>query len=122
MEEEEIYTDEEDWEDYYDSLGLTVDELIMRSNAKNAAKAAQTVADVARLLEGTYFDALFETEDNCQCWSFFDTSDYSVIVMEKIEDGWIPTKKKTSLNPESKVKYTSSGEDLHGFIIFDPPD
>ncbi len=104
----------EDWEDLYDSIGLSPDEIGMRQSAKAAAKAARTVADVAKLLRGTYFDAFFETSDGSRSWGYFDAKDYSVR-----ED---PTDKRVVLNPETRVRHIGSGEDVHVFVIRDPPE
>ena len=103
----------EEWEGLYDSIGLSPEEIGMRQSAKAAAKAARTVADVASLLRGTYFDAFFETADGRRRWGYFDAKDYSV--REESTD------KRVVLDREARVEHTGSGEDVHGFVILDPP-
>jgi len=113
----------QDWEDEYDRIGLSPDEIRMRQHAKAASKSARTVADVAKLVEDTYFDAFFETEDKERAWGYFNPRSLEVTVMKKIEGGWQGDGgKKVILKPEARVKYAGSGEDVHSFIILDPPE
>ena len=83
------------WEQLYDSIGLSSGEIAMRQRVKKAAIAATTVADVVRLLEGTYFSACFYSEDETRCWSYFDPHDLTVRIMKRVGDdygtGWQET-------------------------------
>lgn len=104
-------------EDHYDS-GLSPAEIRMRQKAKRLAKAARTVADVVELLAGTYFAARFENEDRTRSWGSFHPDDLSVIevIPESAESDRI------RLSPEARVRHDGSGEDVHGFVLLDPPD
>jgi hypothetical protein len=113
------------WEEYYDSIGLSPSEIHMRQRAKRLCKAAQTVEDVARLLEGTYFDAYFYSEDRQRAWGYFNPEDYSIDVLEgSQEEGWGERQDPltVTLDRNARVKYVSSGEDVHGFTLLDPPE
>ena len=115
----------EPWEEYYDSIGLSPGEIQMRQRVKRACKAAQTVEDVARLLEGTYFDAYFYSEDRQRAWGYFNPDDYSIDVLEgSEEEGWGEGQDPliVTLDRNARVKYVSSGEDVHGFTLLDPPE
>jgi hypothetical protein len=109
------------WEELYDSIGLSSGEIAMRQRVKKAAREATTVADVARLLEGTYFSACFYSEDETCCWSYFDPHDLTVRKMERVEDeygiGWQDTGELVTLDPDARVQHHSSGEDIHAFIL-----
>ena len=114
----------EPWEDLYDSVGLSPGEIRMRQRVKRACKTAQTVEDVAQLLEGTYFDAYFYSEDQKCAWGYFDPNDYSIHELEgSEEEGWGEKQVPhiVILNPDARVKHISSSEDVHRFILFDPP-
>jgi len=123
-EEEEEEGEREPWEEAYDSIGLSPAETQMRQMAKAGAKAARTVADVARLVEGTYFDAFFETEDRTRAWGYFDPTDYSAVVMKESADegGQGYCGRQVFLKPQARVRHTGSGEDVHAFILLDPPE
>jgi hypothetical protein len=107
----------EPWEDLYDGIGLSPGEIAMRQRAKRAARAARTVADVVELLAGTYFDASFVTEDGSRSWAYFDPDDLSVL--ERLADGG--TGKRIVLSPDARVRHRGSGEDIHNFVLLDPP-
>ncbi|MEA3440784.1 MAG: hypothetical protein U9R58_10920 [Chloroflexota bacterium] len=115
----------EPWEEYYDSIGLSPGEIQMRQQAKRLCKAAQTVEDVARLLEGTYFDAYFHSEDRQRAWGYFNPEDYSIDVLEgSEEEGWGERQDPqiVTLNPKARIKHISSSEDVHRFTLYDPPE
>jgi hypothetical protein len=120
----------EPWESDYDSLGVSPTEIAMRQRVKGAAKAARTVADVASLLEGTYFDALFETEDGERAWSSFDpaTMSASCLAREDLpwegatEHAWRNSSETVTLSPTARVRHRGSGEDVHVYVILDPPE
>ena len=107
----------EPWEELYDAIGLSPGEVAMRQRAKRAARAARTVADVVELLAGTYFDATFATEDGSRSWGYFDPADLSVV--EQLADG--DTRERVRLSPEARVRHQDSGEDVHRFVLLDPP-
>jgi hypothetical protein len=107
----------EPWEDLYDSIGLSPGEITMRQRVKRTAKAARTVADVAELLAGTYFDASFENEDGTREWSGFDPRDLSAA--ERLPDGG--SAEPLYLPPASPVRHRRSSEDVHYFVLLDPP-
>jgi hypothetical protein len=118
-------TNREPWEQLYDSIGLSPGEIQMRQRVKRLCKAARTVADVARLLEGTYFDAHFYSEDRARAWGYFKPEDNSVYILAgSEEDGWGESQETTpvTLSPGARVRHISSGEDIHRFILYDPPD
>lgn len=121
---DEPSTEREPWEDLYDSIGLSPGEVRMRQRVKRACKSTRTVADVARLLKGTYFSARFYSEDRSRVWGYFDLDDYSVIVLNESDVG-VPgeeQEKTAFLNPQARVKHISSGEDIHTFVLLDPPE
>lgn len=107
----------EPWEDHYDSIGLSPDEIAMRQRSKRLAKTARTVADIVELLAGTYFDARFETEDRTRSWGYFDPDDFSVI--EQLADH--NEGARIHLSPDARVRHSGSGEDIHSFVLLDPP-
>ena len=107
----------ESWEDFYDGIGLSPGEIAMRQRAKRAAKAARTVADVVELLAGTYFDASFGSGDGSRRWGYFDLDDLSVV--EHLVDG--ATGEPVRLWPDARVHHQGSGEDIHSFVLLDPP-
>ena len=107
----------EPWEDLYDGIGLSPAEVAMRQRAKRAARAARTVADVAELLAGTYFEASFASEDGSRSWGSFDPDDLSVV--EHLADGG--EGERVCLSPIARVRHQASGEDVHGFVLVDPP-
>ena len=113
----------EPWKELYDSVGLSAEEIRMRQSVKRTVKAARTVADVARLLENTYFDVFFETEDGTGAWGYFDPKGYSALVMKRgAHGGWRQDGRRfVTLQPETRVRHKSSGEDTHLFILLDPP-
>lgn len=121
---DEPSTEREPWEDLYDSIGLSPGEVRIRQRVKRACKSTRTVADVARLLKGTYFSARFYSEDRSRVWGYFDLDDYSVIVLNESDVG-VPgeeQEKTAFLNPQARVKHISSGEDIHTFVLLDPPE
>ena len=114
-------TDREPWEQLYDSIGLSPGEIQMRQRVKRLCKAARTVADVARLLEGTYFDAHFYSEDRARAWGYFKPEDNSVYILAgSEEDGWGESQEPNPLHlsPDTHVSHLSSSEDVHHFIIY----
>lgn len=121
---DEPSTEREPWEDQYDSIGLSPGEVRMRQRVKQACKSARSVADVARLLKGTYFNARFYSEDRSRVWGYFDLDEYSVIVLNESDVG-VPgeeQEKTAFLNPQARVRHISSGEDIHTFVLLDPPE
>ena len=116
-------TKHEAWEEDYDSIGLSLDEISMRQRAKHACKAARTVADIIKLLEGTYFDAHFTTEERERTWVNFNPRNYSVLeVHEREEEDSDEKQDRTMfLETNARVRYLFSGEDIHLFILLDPP-
>lgn len=121
---DEPSTEREPWEDQYDSIGLSPGEVRMRQRVKQACKSARSVADVARLLKGTYFNARFYSEDRSRVWGYFDLDEYSVIVLNESDVG-VPgeeQEKPAFLNPQARVRHISSGEDIHTFVLLDPPE
>jgi len=119
--EPEQATDREPWEQLYDSIGLSPGEIQMRQRVKRLCKAARTVADVAQLLEGTYFDAHFYSEDRARAWGYFNPEDYSVYPLAGSDDaGWGESQETTPvpLSPDARVCHISSSEDVHRFILY----
>ena len=107
----------EPWEDLYDGIGLSPGEVAMRQRAKRRARAARTVADVVELLAGTYFEASFVSEDGGRSWASFDPGDLTAL--ERLPDGG--TGKPVHLSPDARVRHRASGEDVHSFVLLDPP-
>lgn len=120
-EEQGIY-DREPWEENYDRIGLSPGEIRMRQRVKQECKAARKVGDVAALLEGTYFDASFVSEDKKRAWGYLDQNDCSVYILDgSEEEGWGNARGELIfLDREARVKHISSSEDLHWFVILDP--
>jgi hypothetical protein len=112
------------WERYYDTIGLSLGEILMRQAAKRACREAETVRDVALLLRGTYFDAFFESDDGSRAWGYFHGLDWWATVMRRTEDGgWTgDSGLQVELQPGARVRYVSSGEDVHHFVLVDTPD
>lgn len=108
----------EPWEDLYDSIGLSPGEIRMRQRVKQACKAARTVADVAKLLEGTYFSARFYSEDRSREWGYFDLDKPTMIMLNTSEEPEQPM----IFDPVARVKHIASREDIHTFILLDPPE
>jgi hypothetical protein len=76
-----------DWEDYYDSIGLSPAERTHHWLQKEGAKRAQTVADVACLIKGSYFEADFETEEGLHQWLYLNPDTLEVIITKDNPDG-----------------------------------
>ena len=108
------------WERLYDQIGLSPGEIRMRQRAKAACRAAQTVADVAELVRGTYFDAHFLASDRQTWYRFFDADTYQAIVMTKDKTGeWVEGSTPATLSPTTQVRHLRSSEDIHTFEIPD---
>jgi hypothetical protein len=116
-------TDRETWEDEYDRIGLSPGEIRMRQRVKAACKAARTVGEVAALLEGTYFGASFISEDKTRAWGYLDGQDCSVYLLQgSEEEGWgNAVDEMVTFDRETRVKHLYSSEDMHWFLILDPP-
>jgi len=108
----------EDWEVYYDGIGLSAGEVSMRQRVKHLCKDARCVADVIKLLEGTYFDAHFTTEDQQRQWGYFNPDDCSVTVLDDDPE----QSHSVHLDRNARVRHISSGEDVHLFLLLDPPE
>ena len=95
----------------------------MRQRVKAACKAARTVGEVAVLLEGTYFDASFISEDKTRAWGYLNGQDYSVFLLQGSEEkGWGNAGNEVvTLDRETRVRHLYSSEDMHWFSILDPP-
>ena len=118
-------TEREPWEDLYDSIGLSPGEIQMRQRVKKDCRAARTVYDVAQLLKGTYFEVQFFSEDRLRAWGYFNPEENSVYILAgSEEDGWGESQETTpvTLSPGARVCHISSSEDVHKFILYDPPD
>jgi hypothetical protein len=114
-------SDPEPWEELYDSIGLSPAEIAMRRRVKALARAATTVRDVVELLEGTYFDARFQSRDGTRTWISFDPEDRSALAEEPA--GTDPTERArwVVLHPDARVRHAGSAEDVHRFVLLDPP-
>jgi hypothetical protein len=109
-----------EWERLYDQIGLSPGEIRMRQRVKAACRAAKTVADVAEIVRGTYFDAHFLTPDGKKWYRFFDEEDYSATLMIKDEnEKWIDEPEKAVLSPRTNVRHLRSSEDIHTFELLD---
>ena len=106
-----------------DPIGLSGQEIVMRVETCRSARAAKSVKDVAEFIEGTYFDAFFDTEDGARSWGYFDSEDLTVQPMKNTGGGWQEDLELTRihLKPEARVKYVGAGEDSLSFVILDPP-
>lgn len=109
--------------DEEDSIGLSAEEMVMRKETLRSAREARTVSDVAKLVQGTYFDAWFETGDHRRSWGYFEYRDRSVQPMVFKDGGWSEDCSRTRviLEGNARVKFDGSGEDIVSFIILDPP-
>ena len=108
------------WERLYDQIGLSPGEIRMRQRVKSACWAARTVADVAELIHGTYFNAHFLSSDGQRWHRFFDEKDFSVTLMTKDGNGeWIDQIDRVTLSPILKVQHLRSSEDIHTFELLD---
>jgi len=96
----------------------------MRQRVKAACRTAQTVKDVAHLLQGNYFNAYFFNEDWQRARGYFNPEDYSIHeLVGSEENGWGEGQdpRAVTLNPQVKVRHISSSENVHRFILFYPP-
>lgn len=116
IEKEEEQPPKERWEILYDQIGLSAGEIAMRQRVKKAAQAATSVADVAELVRGTYFDARFYSIDDMHCWGYFDDADLSVCLLYENEND-----RRIQLKPDARVQHRSSAEDVHVFTLLDIP-
>ena len=107
------------WEDVYDQIGLSSGEIRMRQRVKMLVREARTISDVARLLEGTYFDVLFCQADGQPAWGYFDPQDFSVSLLH--EEGKSNHAARIVLAPQTRVRHVASGEDIHLFELIDLP-
>ena len=112
----------DDWQEDYDRANPSPSEIRTRLAIKKAFKTAQNVADIAKLLTDGSYTICFESQDGTQAWGDFNPTDYSVVAMnETAKSG---SKKKVSrvvLEPNARVRHDGSGEDIHVFILLDPP-
>ena len=112
----------DDWQDDYGRTNPSPSEIRTRLALKKAFKTAETVADIAKLLEGGCFTVCFESQDGTQAWGDFNPIDYSVVAMN--ETGKSGSQKRVSrvtLEPTARVRHDGSGEDIHVFILLNPP-
>ena len=116
----------EEWEELYDRMGLSPAEVAMRQRVKKAAMTARTVADVAELVRGTYFNARFYSPDDQKCWGYFDETDLTVQQLFDKESGWEDAgqqiEARITLSPGARVQHRSSREDVHLFTLLDVPE
>jgi len=111
-----------EWEQLYDSIGLSAGEIRMRQRVKQACKEAQTVSDVVELVRGTYFDVDFISQDHQHCWRYFDIQRHTAEVMIRDEQGnWSYIEEEEVIPLNARVVHLRSGEDIHEFILLDPP-
>jgi len=112
----------DDWQDDYDRTNPSPSEIRTRLAIKKACKTAQNVADITKLLEGGCFTVCFESQDGTRAWGDFNPIDYSVVAMnETIKSGSQKRVGRVTLEPNARVRYDGSGEDIHVFILLDPP-
>ncbi len=116
IEKEEEQPPKERWEMLYDQIGLSAGEIAMRQRVKKAARAATCVADVAELVQGTYFDARFYSLDDVHCWGYFNDADLTVCLLSEDEND-----RRIQLKPDARVQHRSSAEDVHVFTLLDIP-
>ena len=112
----------DDWQGDYDATNPSPSEIRTRLAIKKAFKTAQNVADIAELLKDGCFTVCFESQDGTQAWGDFNPIDYSVVAMN--ETAKSSSRKKVSrviLEPTARVCHDGSGEDIHVFILLDPP-
>ena len=110
------------WEQLYDSIGLSAGEIRMRQRVKQACKEAQTVSDVIELVQGTYFDVDFISTDHQRCWRYFDIDQRTAEVMIRDDHGnWSYINEEEVIPLDARVAHLRSGEDIHEFILLDPP-
>ena len=110
------------WEALYDSIGLSPSEVRMRQNVKKACLAAKTVQDVADLLKGTYFSVYFYNQERDKSWGHLDedTLIAELLLLDR-EGYWYDTGSLVKLAAEAKVRHLRSSEDIHEFLLLDPP-
>lgn len=109
-----------EWEILYDNIGLSPGEIRMRQRVKKACQSAKTVSDVADLLQNTYFDAHFLSEDEQHWWRYFDATDYSASLVTKHANGkWIENDIRVHLSKNACVRHVKSSEDNHTFLLLD---
>lgn len=109
------------WDDY-DRTNPSPSEIRTRLAIKKAFKTAENVADIAKLLEGGSFTICFESQDGTQAWGDFNPIDYSVVAMnETVKSGSQKIVGRVTLEPTARVRHDGSGEDIHVFILLDPP-
>ena len=112
----------DDWQDEYDRTNPSPSEIRTRLAIKKAFKTAQNVADIAKLQEGGCFTVCFESQDGTQAWGDFNPIDFSVVAMnETVKSGSQKRVGRVTLEPTARVRHDGSGEDIHVFILLDPP-
>jgi hypothetical protein len=119
--EEQTFSEEKlEWERRYDQIGLSSGEIRMRQRVKQACKNACTIADVAEIVRGTYFDAHFLSSDGSKWYRFLNEDDYSITLMTNDGNGeWIDEPGRVILLPSTRIKHLRSTEDIHTFEILD---
>jgi len=115
----ELEDSRQSWEDVYDQVGLDPGEIRMRQRIKKQAKEAKTVEEVARLVEGTYFDVLFCRSDEKPAWGSFDSRDCSASPLD--DESSSRQASRITIDRQSRVKHVASGEDIHLFELIDLP-
>ena len=112
----------DDWQDDYVRTNPSPSEIRTRLAIKKAFKPAQNVADIAKLLEGGCFTVCFESQDGTQAWGDFNPIDYSVVAMnETAKSNSQKRVSRVTLEPTARVRHDGSGEDIHVYILLDPP-
>lgn len=110
------------WEQLYDLIGLSAGEIHMRQRVKQACKEAQTISDVIELVRGTYFGVDFISRDHRRCWRYFDIDQHTAETMISDDQGnWSYTDEEEVVPLNARVVHLRSGEDIHEFILLDPP-
>jgi hypothetical protein len=110
------------WERLYDQIGLSPGEIRMRQRVKRECRLARTVAEVAELVQGTYFDARFYSPDGLWAWGYFDETDFTATVL--IKNGkniWGSSHERVVLPPGGRVRHQESREDVHVFTLLTSP-
>ncbi len=110
------------WERLYDQIGLSPGEIHMRQRVKQECRLARTVAEVAELVRGTYFDARFYSPDGRWSWGFFHEEDFTATVLIKNGvDIYSTSEERVILPSTCRVRHQESGEDIHVFTLLNPP-
>jgi hypothetical protein len=110
------------WEVLYDSIGVSPSEVRMRQEIKTRCLTAKKVRDVADLVKETYFSVYFYNRERDKCWGHLNVDTLVVeLLLQDVEGYWYDTGAQVALPGSARVQHLRSSEDIHEFLLLDPP-